>query len=110
MKVNFDIIILEEANDFIRNLDIKCQQKVLINLKKAQKVKDVQLFKKLKGSNMWEFRTSYNNMQYRLLAFWHKEHKTFVICTNGFIKKSQKTPLKEIRKAESIRLEYLSNI
>ena len=38
-------------------------------------------------------------MDYRLLAFWDKsdDKNTLVICTHGFIKKSQKTPRPEIK-------------
>lgn len=32
-----------------------------------------------------------------------------VIATHGILKKTQKTPLKEIRKAEEIRKQYLEN-
>lgn len=34
---------------------------------------------------------------------------TIVISTHGILKKTQKTPAKEIEKAEKIRLEYLRN-
>lgn len=50
-------------------------------------------------------------MQYRLLAFWDKvrEIDTLVIATHGFIKKTQKTPPKEIAKAEEIRKIYFNS-
>jgi phage-related protein len=66
---------------------------------------DPDLFKKLDDTDIWEFRTFYNRMQYRLLAFWDRNGDgiTLVIATHGFIKKTQKTPLKEIAKAEEIR-------
>lgn len=43
---------------------------------------------------------------YRLFAFWDKDKDTLVIATHGIIKKTQKTPNKEIAKAEAIRKEY----
>ena len=46
---------------------------------------------------------------YRLFAFWDKEKETLVIATHGIIKKTQKTPSKEIAKAEAIRKEYFKN-
>ena len=48
--------------------------------------------------------------QYRLLAFWDKVNgtDTLVIATHGFIKKTQKTPPKEIAKAEEIRTRYFN--
>jgi hypothetical protein len=46
-------------------------------------------------------------IQYRLFAFWVKADKVLVICTHGIIKKRQKTPIKEIEKAEQLRRKYL---
>jgi len=65
------------------------------------------LFKKL-DDQIWEFRTRFKNKQIRLLAFWDKRdnQNTLAIATNGFIKKPQKTPKKEIEKAEKLRNEY----
>ena len=37
------------------------------------------------------------------------EEETLVIATHGIVKKTQKTPLKEIAKAEEIRKEYFNN-
>ena len=61
---------------------------------------------KLEGTEIWEFRTLYNKVKYRLFAFWDTETDTLVIATHGIIKKTQKTPKKEIAKAERIRQEY----
>jgi phage-related protein len=46
-----------------------------------------------------------------LLAFWDKTSNidTLVIATHGFIKKTQKTPSKEITKAQEIRKEYFNS-
>ena len=51
----------------------------------------------------------YNKTAYRLFAFWDKDEETLVIATHGIIKKTQKTPSKEIAKAEAIRKEYFKN-
>jgi phage-related protein len=69
---------------------------------------DPELFKKLDGE-IWEFRTFYNKTHFRLFAFWDnfKKDYTFVVCTHGIIKKSRKTPPSEIKKAESLRKQYL---
>ena len=37
------------------------------------------------------------------------DEETLVIATHGIIKKTQKTPSKEIAKAEAIRKEYFKN-
>lgn len=70
---------------------------------------DKELFKKLDNSDIWEFRTHYSGTAYRLLAFWDTDKDTLVIATHGFIKKTQKNPLKEIAKTEMIRKEYFNS-
>ena len=67
---------------------------------------DKELFKKLENSEIWEFRTLFNGSCYRLFSFWDTETETLVIATHGIVKKSQKTPPKEIIKAEEIRKKY----
>ena len=65
------------------------------------------LFKKL-NDNIWEFRTLYKSIAYRLFAFWDKTNggETLVLATHGIIKKTNNTPPKEIEKAENIRKQY----
>ena len=45
-------------------------------------------------------------MAYRLFAFWENEEKAMVIATHGIVKKTQKTPSKEIKKEEEIMKLY----
>jgi len=107
MKKNFDVEFLPEAQDFLENLDEKARKKIYYNIRKAQHINDNELFKKL-NDNIWEFRTLYNTKAYRLFAFWDKTDNkdTVVISTHGILKKTQKTPTKEVIKAEKIREEY----
>ena len=110
MKPNFDIELLPEAIEFLENLDEKAREKIYYNLKKAQFVNDHELFKKL-NNFIWEFRTLYNSKAYRLFSFWEKidGKETLVVATHGIVKKTQKTPSKEIKKADEIRKQYLDN-
>ena len=110
MADKFSVKILEEAAVFLDQLDEKSRDKIIYNIHKAQGTNDKELFKKLQGE-IWEFRTLYNKTYYRLLAFWDKTDKnlTLVISTNGFIKKTDKTPKGEITKAEQIRLNYFEH-
>ncbi|MDE7346859.1 MAG: type II toxin-antitoxin system RelE/ParE family toxin [Muribaculaceae bacterium] len=48
-------------------------------------------------------------MAYRLFAFWDKDENTLVVATHGLVKKTQKTPKNEIKKAQAIRKEYFDN-
>ena len=112
MKINshFKVLYSEETIEFLKALPIKAKQKVLYNIEKCMNgYVDDELFKKLENSNIWEFRTLYNGIAYRLFSFWDTYTNSLVIVTHGIIKKSQKTPKKEIEKAERLRLEYLEN-
>jgi Phage-related protein len=108
-KPRFKIVYTEEAIDFLRHLPQKVKAKVVYNIGKSMYVLDNSLFKKLENTDIWEFRTLYNGNAYRLFAFWDTEEATLVIVTHGMIKKSQRTPLKEIEKAEAKRKEYFMN-
>lgn len=103
----FNVVFLEEVEIFLASLDAKVRNKIAFNVDKARALLDPKLFKKL-NEDIWEFRTTFQSNQYRLLAFWDKRDNisTLVICTHGFIKKSQKTPKSEIQKAEKIMVEY----
>ena len=101
-KPRFKIVYTEEAIDFLRHLPQKVKAKVVYNIGKSMYVLDNSLFKKLENTDIWEFRTLYNGNAYRLFAFWDTEEDTLVIATHGMIKKSQRTPLKEIEKAEAM--------
>ena len=106
-KVN--IFLSDEAKAFVRSLPEKAKKKVTFNIRKVEGGEmDKDLFKKL-NDNIWELRTSYNGMCYRLLAFWDKECRALIIATHGFVKKTWKVPQKEIDRAEAFMKQYYSN-
>lgn len=106
-KPKYKIILSDEVENFIGSLPIKAAKKIVYNLNVvAGGLIDKELFKKLTGTNIWEFRTLYFGMCYRLLAFWDTEEDRLIITTHGFIKKTDKTPIKEIDKAEQARKLY----
>ena len=63
MKPNFEIELLPEVVEFLELLDDKARSEIYYNIKKAQFVKDNELFKKL-NDFIWEFRTLYNGKAY----------------------------------------------
>ncbi|MDE7437280.1 MAG: type II toxin-antitoxin system RelE/ParE family toxin [Muribaculaceae bacterium] len=106
----FKFLLLEAARDFLKSLPLQARNKIYYNIRKVQGgIKDNELFKKLENTEIWEFRTLYNGVAYRLFSFWDKDAETFVIATHGIIKKTQKTPSKEIAKAEEIRQKYFES-
>ncbi len=107
MTEKFQVQFLEEAADFLDNLEEKTREKIYYNIKKAQVTNDRELFKKL-NNEIWEFRTLFNKTHYRLFAFWDKvgNSETVVISTHGLIKKTDKTPVADLEKAERLRKFY----
>ena len=107
MENYFKIVFLKEAFEYLQLLDVKHSNKILYNIRKAQQKHDPELFKKL-TDEIWEFRTFYQGLQYRFLAFWDKTSsiETLVISTHGFVKKQSKVPDTEIVKAETKRKKY----
>lgn len=106
----FDVILTKYADEFLQRIPSKAREKIIYNLDKCSNgYADKTLFKKLDGTEIWEFRTLYNGISYRLLSFWDTEKSALVIAVNGFSKKTQKTPQKEIIKALEIRKEYFNS-
>lgn len=106
----FETRFMEEANEFIAELDPKTIKKIFYNIDLAEHTNDPKLFKKLQN-DIWELRTKFAGLQIRLLAFWDKSDnkKTLVIATHGFIKKFDKVPANEIDRAERLRDKYFNN-
>ena len=106
----FETRFMEEANEFIAELDAKTIQKIFYNIDLAEQTNDPKLFKKLQN-DIWELRTKFGGLQIRLLAFWDKSNnkETLVIATHGFIKKVDKVPANEIDRAERLRDKYFNN-
>lgn len=91
------------------SLNGKQAQKVAWVLKLVEDlpVVPIQYFKKLVNTDdLWEVRVQFGNDIFRLLGFMAAGE--LVILTNGFAKKTQKTPPQEITLAEQRKREYLS--
>jgi phage-related protein len=97
------------VKEFLDSLQSKHAQKVAWVLELVENLDQVptQYFKKLKNTDeIWEVRARIGSNSFRLLGF--IDDKTFVILTNGFSKKTQKTPKQEIDLAEQRKVDYLS--
>ena len=104
------VAFMDAAREFISSLPEKAQKKITYNLLKVEGGEmDKELFKKLENSEIWEFRTLFNGICYRLFAFWDTEIEALVVATHGIVKKTQKTPKKEIERAEKLREEYFND-
>lgn len=106
----FQVVLLEGAKVFLQKLPVNTYQKILYNIDRVASGEiNSELFKKLDNSDIWEFRTIFNGIAYRLFAFWDTSQRTLVVVTHGIIKKTQKTPKKEISKAETLMKQYFRN-
>jgi len=103
---NFEVDLLNEAKEFVDSFDLATRKKIYYCIALAKSTNDPELFKKITGSNIWEFRILFKRKKYRLFSFWDANRKSYVICTHGIIKKTDKIPQKEIDKAEKIRIKY----
>ena len=56
---------------------------------------------------LWEVRVSAGKGIFRIFCFFDKGN--LIILLSGFQKKTQKTPMKEIKKAERLKKEYYEN-
>ena len=112
MKKSIEIIFLEEAEQYHQELPEKIKKKFLISFYKVENGYKGDWFEKLRSSDgIFEFKERGLNKFYRIFSFWDKtlESKTLIVGTHGIDKKSNKTPKKEIRKAEKIKQLYFKN-
>ena len=97
------------VEEYLDSLSSKHAQKVAWVLELIEKLDQVpaQYFKKLKNTDdIWEVRARIGSNSFRLLGF--IDNNEVIILTNGFAKKSQKTPKQEIELAEQRKTDYLS--
>ena len=105
MEYVFRVMLTDEAVDFLSSMPAQARDKMNGNIRE----RNTEIFKKLQNSEIWEFRAEHRRISYRLFSFWDSDEETLVIATHGIVKKTQKTPSKEIAKAEAIRKKYFNN-
>lgn len=109
MDKPIELIFLKQAEEFTDSIENNPKKKLFQAIRKTKERLFGQWFTKLKSSDgIFEFRVDDNGKYYRLFAFWDTEgdEVTLVVATHGLIKKTNKTPTSEIRKAEQIKREY----
>ncbi len=96
------------VEEFLNLLPGKIAQKItwLLEILESKGVLPSNYFKKLKNSDIWECRIQFGSNIYRLLGFFND--KSFFVLTNGFIQKTQKTPINEIERAEKYKFDYIT--
>ncbi len=94
--------------EFYKNQDSKVQLKIeyILDFVRFERHVPKKFFKLLENTNgIWEIRVITTFKSIRILCF--QDEGKFVVLTNCFLKKTQKTPIKEIRLAERLKKEYL---
>lgn len=94
--------------DFLDALDSKMRVKVFegIALLKMNGPKLREPYSKAMGDGLFELRTKQGSNITRVLYFFFDGQQ--IVMTNGFVKKTQKTPQSEISTAKKFRSDYLS--
>ena len=114
MKENNKIRAIIFYKDYFSNFFVKQRQKVkdkiiwtfdLIEL--IDKVPETYLKHLEDTDKLFEIRVQCGNDIFRIFCFF--DEGNLVVLANGFQKKTQKTPKKEIEKALKIKIEYYEN-
>jgi len=95
--------------DFFDSLDDVIMIKILAIFKYIEELTIIpkKYFKKL-NKEIYEIRIKVGNNIFRILCFFHKD--SLVVLTNGFQKKTQKTPQNQIELALKYKSDYLRSI
>jgi phage-related protein len=95
------------VQEFLDSLPGKVAQKIVwvLRLLEDMDIVPASYFKKLVGTeDIWECRIQFGSNAYRIFCFFMNNS---VVLTHGFVKKSQKTPAREIERAEAYRRDFL---
>ena len=95
--------------NFYKKQDHKVQEKIeyVLDLIRFERHVPNKFFKHLVGTDgIYEIRVITSFKSIRIFCFFDKGE--LVVLTNCFIKKSQKTPKKELKLAEKLKTEYMT--
>ena len=101
------IIYKTDFIEFYKEQDKKIQEKIeyVLDLVRYEKQVPIKFFKYLESTDgIFEIRIITTFKSIRILCFF--DDGQLVVLTNGFIKKTDKTPSSEIKKAEKMKKDY----
>ena len=95
------------AKDFLISLDNKMRAKMasMISLLHENGYNLREPYSKHLSEGIFELRAKVGSDITRVMYFFYIDRR--VILTNGFVKKTKKTPLKELEKAKKYRQDYI---
>lgn len=110
MSVIKEIIFYgDKITEFYLSQDERVRLKInyVFDLVRFEQKIPVKFYKKLENTDgIYEIRVITYQKSFRILCF--QDEGNLIILTNGFIKKTQKTPKSEIKIAEKLKIEYLN--
>ncbi len=97
----------QPAKDFLLSLDVKMRAKMsdMISLLQDNGHGLREPYSKHISDGIFELRVRLGTDSGRVLYFFYKGRR--IILTNGFIKKTRKTPAREIERAKIYRADYI---
>jgi phage-related protein len=95
--------------DFYKKQSPKVKKKInwTIGLLQFLEIIPEKYLKHVEGTDLYEIRVSFGNNIFRIFCFFDKDR--LVIILNGFQKKTQKIPRKEIDRAVKLKQDYYEN-
>ena len=98
------------VRDFLDGLDIKMRQKMLRSIMALQEMGySLRMpLSEFLEDGIFELRCKFGSDITRVLYFFYYERK--IILTNGFVKKTQKTPKEEIQIAKDRRKDFIERV
>ncbi|MCK5014172.1 MAG: type II toxin-antitoxin system RelE/ParE family toxin [Candidatus Omnitrophica bacterium] len=96
------------VEEFLDSLSAKPAKKVVwtLNLIEDLEIVPSLYLSKMRGTDdIWECRTKFGSNIYRIFAFFDRNK---IILTRGIVKKTQKAPSEEIKRAESYKKDYFN--
>lgn len=95
------------AEEFILGQNVKMRARIFRNLEllELEGMRLREPYSKSLGDGIYEVRTRVGSDATRILYFFFSGNRA--ILTNGFVKKTQKTPTGELVRAKKYRAEYL---
>ncbi len=106
--MQYEVVLLEPASDFLRRLETKLQAKAFRTIELLGYFGPQLIMphsRKLSGYDLWELRVRQGGVVCRLFYF-HDRDGVFVL-TSGYAQKSDKTSPTEIERALRLKIEYL---
>ena len=98
---------IQPAKEFLLSLDTKMRAKMVntISILQDNGYALREPYSKYLSEGIFELRARVGSDIARVLYFFYVDSR--IVLTNGFIKKTNKTPIKEIEKAKKYRADYL---